>query len=416
VRAWTSLFNEFRGYPRRLWLVCLAAYVTVQIEFALWSLALPALRAEFGLSSSEVGFLTGLTFALGGLLVVGLSILADRFGRRLMLIVGTLAAAIFSALHVVATGLVALAVVRTCAIGFSGLVFPSTGALVAEEAPARIRGLMVGLLQIAVPLGWLLAAIIGAIVLDDWGWRALFLAAILGLPAALFVRLHVRESPLVQPVNGGQWRIARLFAKGMWRRTVPLFLAQGCFALAFGGGFILMPLYLHDELGFEPAEAGVLVAVANAMGLLGYLATAWIGEFHWTRRNTIVVATFAAAVAFAVFVLFARGHLAVLAAYALLTFFLLGTSAVKFPYIAELYPSELRATGIAFASSLAIHSGLAFGPAIVGSLVDQVGWSQALLLGGAVPLVVASGLFLLLQPLPSGLEMREIESRLREER
>lgn len=416
MRAWVPLFDEFRGYPRRLWLVCLAAYVTVQIEFALWSLALPALRAEFGLSSSEVGFLTGLTFALGGLLVVGLSILADRFGRRLMLIVGTLAAAVFSALHVVATGLVALAVVRTCAIGFSGLVFPSTGALVAEEAPARIRGLMVGLLQIAVPLGWLLAAVIGAIVLDDWGWRALFLAAILGLPAALFVRLYVRESPLVQPSVGGQWRLARLFAAGMWRRTVPLFLAQGCFALAFGGGFILMPLYLHDELGFGPAEAGVLVAVANAMGLLGYLATAWVGEFHWTRRNTIAVATLAAAVAFAVFVLFARGHLAVLAAYALLTFFLLGTSAVKFPYIAELYPSELRATGIAFASSLAIHSGLAFGPAIVGSLVDRVGWSQALLLGGAVPLLLASGLFLLLQPLPSGLEMREIESRLRQER
>ncbi|MCZ8133222.1 MAG: MFS transporter [Steroidobacteraceae bacterium] len=416
MRAWASLFDEFRGYPRRLWLVCLAAYVTVQIEFALWSLALPALRAEFGLSSGEVGYLTGLTFALGGLLVVGFSVLADRFGRRLMLMVGTLAAAVFSALHVVATGLVALAVVRTCAIGFSGLVFPTTGALVAEEAPARIRGLMVGLLQIAVPIGWLLAAIIGAVVLDDWGWRALFLAAILGLPAALLVRIHVRESPLAQPSDGGTWRLGCLFAAGMWRRTVPLFLAQGCFALAFGGGFILMPLYLHDELGFGPAESGVLVAVANAMGLLGYLATAWVGEFHWTRRNTIAVATFAAAVTFAVFVLFARGHLAVLAAYALLTFFLLGTSAVKFPYIAELYPSELRATGIAFASSLAIHCGLAFGPAIVGSLVDHVGWSQALLLGGAVPLLLASGLFLLLQPLPSGLEMREIESRLRQER
>ena len=72
--------------------------------------------------------------------------------------------------------------------------------------------------------------------------------------------------------------------------------------------------------------------------------------------------------------------------------------------------------GLVFASSLAIHSGLAFGPAIVGSLVDRVGWSQALLLGGAVPLLLASGLFLLLQPLPSGLEMREIESRLRQER
>jgi MFS family permease len=117
-------------------------------------------------------------------------------------------------------------------------------------------------------------------------------------------------------------------------------------------------------------------------------------------------------VAFAVFVLFARSHLGVLAAYALLTFFLLGTSAVKLPYIAELYPSGLRATGIAFASSLAIHSGLAFGPAIVGSLVDQVGWSQALLIGGALPLVAAAGLFLLLQHLPSGLDLHEIESRL----
>ncbi|MFN9951740.1 MAG: MFS transporter, partial [bacterium] len=127
-------------------------------------------------------------------------------------------------------------------------------------------------------------------------------------------------------------RIASLFAAGMWRRTVPLFMAQACFALAFGGGFVLMPLYLHVELGFDAAATGVLVALANAMGLLGYLASAWIGEFHWTRRNTIVVSTFAAGACFAAFALFARSHAEVLATFALLTFFLLGTSAVKLPY------------------------------------------------------------------------------------
>jgi putative MFS transporter len=405
--------EDFRGYPRRLWLACFAAYVTVQTELALWSMALPSLRDEFALSSGEMGYLTGLTFALGGIMVVVLSTLADRFGRRLLLLIGTVAAAIFSGLHVLAAGIVVLAVVRTCAIGFSGLVFPSTCALVAEEAPPRIRGLMVGFLQVAVPVGWLVAAVTASLVLDTWGWRALFVAAVLGVPAALLVQRHVRESPFIGRAPDGPWRLAGLFRGGMWRRTAPLFLAQGCFALAFGGGFVLMPLYLHDEFGFDAVEAGVLVAVANSMGLLGYLACGWIGEFHWTRRNTVVVGTLSAAVAFASFASLPQTHAGVLVAYAVLTFFLLGTSAVKLPYIAELYPSRLRATGIAFVSSLAIHSGLAFGPAIVGALVDHAGWSYALLVGGALPLLLASALFLLLPPLPSGLEMDEIESRLR---
>jgi putative MFS transporter len=409
----SALVKDFNGYPRRLWLACFAAYVTVQTELALWSMALPSLRAEFALSNGEMGYLTGLTFALGGIMVVVLSTLADRFGRRLLLLIGTVAAAIFSGLHVVAAGIVVLAVARTCAIGFSGLVFPSTCALVAEEAPPRIRGLMVGLLQVAVPVGWLVAAVTASLVLESWGWRALFVAAVLGLPAALLVQRHVRESPLIGRASHGSSRLASLFGAGLWRRTAPLFLAQGCFALAYGGGFILMPLYLHDEFGFDAVEAGVLVAVANAMGLVGYLACGWIGEFHWTRRNTIVAGTFSAAVAFASFALMPQTHVGVLVAYVVLTFFLLGTSAVKLPYIAELYPSRLRATGIAFVSSLAIHAGLAFGPAIVGALVDHAGWSFALVVGGALPLLLASVLFLLLPPLPSGLEMDEIESRLR---
>jgi len=415
VNALQSIFVRFRGYPRQLWLVCLFAYACAQTELALWSLALPLLRAEFGFSNAELGLITGLTFALGGILVVGLSTLADRYGRRLMLLVGTIAAAIFSGLHMVAAGVIGLVVVRTLTVAFSGLVFPSTGALVAEEAPPRIRGLMVGMLQIAVPIGWLVAAVIGALVLGTWGWRALFAAAALGVPAALLVLAVVRESaPSRASSSRGNWRIVGLFREGMWRRTMPLFAAQSCFALAFGGGFVLMPLFLHDELGFRSVESGVFVATGNAIGVLGYAAAAWIGEFHWTRRNTIVLSTLAAGIAFAVFAVLDRTEGVALLTYAVLTFFLLGTSAVKFPYIAELYPSELRATGIAFASSLAIHSGLAFGPAIVGLLVEEFGWAHALLIGGALPLFVASGLFLLLQPLPSGLQMAEIEARLRQ--
>jgi len=408
-----TLVQEFRGYPRRLWWACLAAYATVQAELALWALALPSIRAEFALSTAQLAALTGLTFALGGLLIVCLSTLADRFGRRRLLLLGTLAAAACSGMHVLVTSVIALAVVRTFTIGFSGLVFPATGALVAEEAPARLRGLMVGLLQIAVPLGWLTAALIAAAVLEAWGWRALFATSALGVLAALVVRAVVQEPSPRRRAHVGGGRVAGLFRAGMWRRTVPLFLAQSSFAIAFGGGFVLMPLYLFDARGFNASDSGMLVAIANAMGVLGYVAAAWIGEFHWTRRSTVIVLTLAAGAAFAVFALCARTHAEIMVSFAVLTFFLLGTSAVKFPYIAELYPSELRATGIAFVSSLAIHCGLAFGPLIIGLLVEHVGWTYALVSGGTVPLLIAAGMFLFLPRLPSGLDVGEIESRLR---
>ncbi|MBK6597349.1 MAG: hypothetical protein IPG25_05270 [Proteobacteria bacterium] len=92
--------------------------------------------------------------------------------------------------------------------------------------------------------------------------------------------------------------------------------------------------------------------------------------------------------------------------------FLLGTAAVKFAYIAELFPSRLRATGIAFSSSFAVTLGQASGPALIGWLADRHGWDFAMFCGGALPLLLAAALYLFLKPLPSGLEVDEVERRL----
>jgi len=403
-----------RGYPRRLWLVSFAAYGLSQMDLALWSYALPLIRAEFGLTRTEIGLLTGVAFAVGGLGLVWLGLLADRYGRRTMIMFGTIASSLFVTAHAVATSLVPLAVARAGSIACGGLLYPATGALVAEEAPPRIRGLMTGLLQIAYPVGWFLASLLAALLLQSYGWRVLFLTGLISIPFVFVIRRVVRESARLAPRQEHESRasIRELFVPGMRRRTLTLFFAQYFFVVAYGGAFIFAPTYFHEERGFEIAGTATLVGLSNLIGLVGYLAAAWVGEFYLTRRTTTIIWTLLGSLFFMVFLWLSESYAQSLVAFSVMAIFLLGTAAVKFAYIAELFPTRLRATGIAFSSSLAGTLGQASGPALIGWLADTRGWDFAMFCGGALPLLAAAFLYLFLKPLPSGLDVDEVQRRL----
>lgn len=403
-----------RGYPTRLWLTCFGAYALSQMDLALWSYALPVIRVEFDMSRTGIGVLTGAAFGLGGVALVWLGMLADRIGRKKTMIGGIVAASVFVAAHGLAMNPVALGALRAASMASGGLLYPATGALVAEEAPAKIRGLMTGLLQVAYPLGWFLASMLAVLVLADHGWRVLFIAGLIGLPFALVVKRAVRESSrFVAPAaNAPRPSLGALFAPGIRRRTVTLFLAQYFFVIAYGGAFIFSPLYFHEARGFDIAGTATLVGLSNLIGVLGYFLAAWVGEFHLTRRTTTVVWTLLGSVFFVVFLWFTDGYAASMVAFSVMAVFLLGAAAVKFAYIAELFPTHLRATGLAFCGSFAVSLGQATGPALIGWLADTRGWNVAMFVGGALPLLVAGILYLYLKPLPSGLDVDEVQRRL----
>jgi putative MFS transporter len=396
-----------KGYPTRLWLTCFGAY-------ALWSYALPVIRVEFDLSRTQIGVLTGAAFALGGVALVWLGMLADRIGRKKTMMGGIVAASVFVAAHAVAMNPLALGALRAASMASGGLLYPSTGALVAEEAPARIRGLMTGLLQVAYPIGWFIASLLAVFVLADYGWRVLFLAGLIGLPFAFIVKRMVRESSrfLAPVANAPRASIGALFAPAIRRRTVTLFLAQYFFVIAYGGAFIFSPLYFHEARGFDIAGTATLVGLSNLIGVLGYFLAAWVGEFYLTRRTTTVIWTLLGSVFFIVFLWFTDGYAASMVAFSVMAVFLLGTAAVKFAYIAELFPTHLRATGLAFCGSFAVLLGQATGPALIGWLADTRGWDVAMFVGGALPLLIAGILYLYLKPLPSGLDVDEVQRRL----
>ena len=403
-----------RGYPTRLWLTCFGAYALSQMDLALWSYALPLIRTDFDMSRTQIGVLTGAAFALGGVALVWLGMLADRIGRKKTMMGGIIAASVFVAAHAVAMNPLALGALRAASMASGGLLYPSTGALVAEEAPARIRGLMTGLLQVAYPIGWFLASLLAVFVLADYGWRVLFLAGLIGLPFAYIVKRMVRESSrfLAPVANAPRASIGALFSPAIRRRTVTLFLAQYFFVIAYGGAFIFSPIYFHEERGFDIAGTATLVGLSNLIGVLGYFLAAWVGEFYLTRRTTTVIWTLLGSMFFVVFLWFTDGYAASMVAFSVMAVFLLGTAAVKFAYIAELFPTHLRATGLAFCGSFAVLLGQATGPALIGWLADTRGWNVAMFVGGALPLLIAGILYLYLKPLPSGLDVDEVQRRL----
>lgn len=405
------------GYPLRAFFLCLGAYALSQMDLALFGYALKDIRTEFGVETTTLTYAIGVANVIGGLLLVGLGVLTDRVGRRNMMMLATAVSSVFIVLHAIAPSLLALALLRGLSLGSGGLLYPATGAIVTEEAPARLRGLFAGMLQTGYPIGWFLGSVLAALLLPAFGWRALFVTGLISLPYLLLLHRYLRESSrfVAQRARGGHPRasVAELFRHGMARRTIVLFLAQYLFVVAYGGTFQLFPLYFHDARGFDVAGAAFLVGLGNLLAIGGYALAAWVGEFVLTRRTTVVLWTLAGAACFVWLLWGTDTRTEALVAFSVMCMFFLGVAAVKFAFVAEVFPTHLRATGLAFCGSLAVTLGSATGPILVGRVLREHGWDVAFSLVGALPLFLAGLMYLLLKPLPSGLDVEEVQRRLR---
>ena len=121
--------------------------------------------------------------------------------------------------------------------------------------------------------------------------------------------------------------------------------------------------------------------------------------------------TLLGAAAFLVLIWGTKTYAETITAFAVMTMFFYGTAAVKFAYLAEVFPTHLRATGLAVCGSLAVNLGIALGPLAIATAVERYGWDLAFSVGVGVPLVAAGLLYLRLTPVPSGLDVDETAAR-----
>ncbi|HUI42732.1 MAG TPA: MFS transporter [Terriglobia bacterium] len=165
------------------------------MDVTLYAMVIPAVEAEFHLSSGAAGMLASTTLvasALGGVLF---GLLADRAGRRTALMASVVVYSVFTAACGLSRTVGELAVFRALlGLGVGG-EWAAGASLVAETWRAEHRGKALGYMQSGFAAGYAMAAILAAWVLPRWGWRGVFFAGLLPAALALWIRGGVDESP-----------------------------------------------------------------------------------------------------------------------------------------------------------------------------------------------------------------------------
>jgi MFS family permease len=406
--------QQLKGKPIGIFAACFTAWALATMDQSLFSYAIPGILTSFHVSLEAIGFILSIGFGTAIFGAIAMGVLTDRYGRRISLALCLGLSGLLVGLQAFANSALILGIVRALAFAAGAGLSPITNAYVAESAPARIRGIMVGLLQCGYPLGWFAASVIVAPLMTHYGWRSIFIVAFVVVPvAAVFYAIlpESRHFTSIEKLGATRpnWRqdVKELFF-GRFRRQTLLcglaFFAQGG---AFAGSAFYLPTFFHEVRGYSEALSTQIVGLSYAIGIIGYIGASLIGEFLLTRRNTSILWCWTGAVAFVAFIWLPQGVTQDIIGYGCTAIFFYGAVAIMTTYLLDLFPTRLRATGAATGSAF-LNLGFAIFPVLVAYIVGFIGWKLAFSVTVAPSLFICGIAMLGLDDLPSGREVTDI--------
>jgi len=265
-------------------------------DFFLVGLSLTAIAAEFHKTDAAIALSIALTlgFRPVGAFIFGL--LADRYGRRLPLMIDLVFFSIVEILSGLAPNYWTFMVLRALfGIGMGG-EWGVGASLAMEKVPPRLRGVLSGLLQEGYATGYLLAAGCYFFVFPRWGWRPMFFLG--GLPAllAIYVRLHVKESEVWEKTKHESWgQLGRAIASH-WKLFFYLVLLMMMMNFVSHGTQDMYPTLLKRFWRFTPQKVAAVTAFSMVGAILGGLLFGLLSDRYGRRRSMIVALACAIAV------------------------------------------------------------------------------------------------------------------------
>ncbi len=316
-------------------------------DFFLLVMMLPTLARTFAVGVPAVAVAITLTLAMRPLGALIFGRLADRYGRRPVLMADIVLFSVLAALAAASTSLAMLLVLRALFGIAMGGEWGLGAALTMESIPAEARGVVSGLLQEGYAFGYLLAAA-AYFGLFAWiGWRGMFLLGLLPALLVLYVRRHVPESPVWSAHRGP----VSTRPAGGWRKLAPRFLFLVLLMTAFNffshGSQDLYPTFLQQQRHFSVQQTGLLTMALNVGAILGGLFFGAASE-RIGRRRAIVIAALLALPAIPLWVWAPTPLLLGVGAFAL-QFMVQGAWGVVPAHINELSPDGVRGTLPGFA-------------------------------------------------------------------
>lgn len=386
-------------------------------DMVIYASVVPRLMDEWQLSAIEAGTLG--SCALFGMLFGGtlLAPLADRFGRRQLIILTTVMASLTAFMTGHATTPVELGAYRLGTGLALGALVPSAVNLISEFAPEGRRSTMITVMSSFYSVGAVLSALLAITVIPQWGWQTVFYIAalpVLTVPfmlrylpeSAAFLELKGRRAELEQLLvkvdphfrpgtelrllsNDKQTRGARLpqlFSNGRALATSLLWVAFAmCMLMSYGLNTWLPKLMAYG--GYPLGSSLAFLVTLNIGATIGALSGGWLADRLGVQRTL------------ALFFMLAAVSLATLGLKPgpwLLNLLLLiagattiGTLAVIHAYASASYPAHIRSTGVGWAAGIGRLGAIA-GPMLGGSLLTLELPFQQNFLAFALPGVIGA--------------------------
>jgi len=357
-----SVFNDFRRLTRSQRHTFLAAFLgwtMDSLDFFLLVFCAKAIAAEFHSEPSAVMGAIFLTQAFRPVGAIVFGMLADRYGRRPVLMVNILSFSVIELACGFAPTLGTLLVLRAL-FGFAmGGEWGVGAALTFETLPAEGRGVFSGILQEGYAMGSILAAGAFALFFHAIGWRGLFIVGAMPALLVFYVQSRVEESPVWlegkknrQGRSAGDARRAKAGEFANLMAFLPTFLFLVLLMTAFTsfshGTQDVYPTFLATQAHLSPQTVG-LIGVLYGIGSIGGGFVFGALSEKWGRKRAIVAA---ALLAIPVIPLYAYGHSAFSLGVGavLMQFMVQGAWGVVPAYLTELSPAPVRATapGLAY--------------------------------------------------------------------
>jgi SHS family lactate transporter-like MFS transporter len=337
-----SALRDLTRSQRHAVAACYLGWMLDAFDFFILVFVMKDIAAEFGVDIKSVSLAITFTLAMRPIGAFLFGRLADRYGRRPVLMINVL---IYSALECAsgfAPTLTTLIVLRA----FYGIAMGGEwgvgASLTLETVPAKARGLVSGILQAGYPSGYLLAALAFNFLFPVIGWRGLFVVGVAPALLVFYIRRSVDESPAF--VAAAHKVQENLFAS--IRRNAGLFVwavvLMTCFNFFSHGTQDMYPTFLLKQRGLTAHQVSMVAVTYNIGAILGGLCFGALSN-KIGRRRAIVLAALLALPVIPLWALSATPVLLALGAF-MMQFFVQGAWGIVPAHLNELSPPEVRGT------------------------------------------------------------------------
>jgi MFS family permease len=407
----------YRTITREQWRVLIAAklgWMLDAMDFMIYAMAVGRLKTYFGFDDATAGMLGTVTLAMSAIGGLIFGVVADRLGRTRALM-GTILIFSFASLGAATSQSVRQLLMWRALLGIGmGGEWASGAVLVSETWPPAHRNKAISIVQSGWAIGYILAAVMAAIILgssslgpDSWRW--LFVVGVLPAFLILWVRRNVPEPAvwIERRATGSRVRnpFAVIFGRALIGRTLLVILLGSTLQFAYWGIFFWLPGFLARPI----AQGGAGMGIVGSLGWIipvqigayfGYLTFGFIAD-RIGRRRTFIVFMLAAATLVPIYGQMARSPLVLLLLGPVLGYVGHGYFSMFGSFVAELFPTPVRATGQGTSYNAGRLAG-ALAPYVIGVLAQQPRIGIGLALASTSAFFLASALIIFALPDRSG--------------